>query len=222
MGAPRSVQASTLVLIFSLAGNWVCPRGQIFCITAVLWEGFFIFYHTKTWSYKYKLFLTKTLSISEIPFHYEKIYNTSGCFSKLYLSLKTPSELECRAKMKADEWLYELIHSHWEDPFDVTMDFPCTVSPTAATALMHPSSSCLDLSLQVFCSHSRTHRGEGSSREDSLPRCWVQNTKHKTEKRKCAAGWAGALDRQDRAAEEHLLSWTRHPKRVNPGCQGWG
>lgn len=50
-------------------------------------------------------------------------------FSKTIFKLKSPSELQCKAKTKADELLYKLIHLHRYDPFDLTMIY---------RALSHP------------------------------------------------------------------------------------
>lgn len=61
-----------------------------------------------------------------------------GMSFKTIFKLKSPSELQCKAKMKADELLYKLIHLHGYGPFDLTMIYH---------ALSHP------LLPQHYCIH---------------------------------------------------------------------
>lgn len=91
-------------------------------------------------------------------------------FSKTIFKLKSPSELQCKAKTKADELLYKLIHLHRYDPFDLTMIYRLTHCYHSSTAYLQLLSG--DITTNVL-SHSRTLSGRGSSTEDHHPRCWV-------------------------------------------------
>lgn len=90
--------------------------------------------------------------------------------SKTSFKLKNPSELQCKAKTKADEWLYKLNRLHCYDPFDLTMIYHAL---SHARTLMNTSSFCLNTSRQMSC-HSRTHREKREQHRGQSSKRWMQ------------------------------------------------